>query len=58
MYDLLALYAKPLCRREPVICIDEKSLQLIGHKRTIEWNFTRQEADRKLGSHYVSNFSC
>ena len=33
MYDLLALYAKPLCRKEPVICIDEKSLQLIGHSR-------------------------
>lgn len=33
MYDLLALYAQPLCRNEPVICIDEKSLQLIGHSR-------------------------
>ena len=33
MYDLLALYAKPLCHDEPVICIDEKSLQLIGHSR-------------------------
>ena len=33
MYDLLALYAKPLRAEEPVICIDEKSLQLIGHSR-------------------------
>jgi hypothetical protein len=33
MYDLLALYAKPLCHKEPVICIDEKSLQFIGHSR-------------------------
>ena len=33
MYDLLALYAKPFCRHEPVICIDEKSLQRIGHSR-------------------------
>ena len=33
MYDLLALYAKPLCSKEPVVCIDEKSLQLIGHSR-------------------------
>lgn len=33
MYDLLALYAKPVCSKEPVICIDEKSLQLIGHSR-------------------------
>jgi hypothetical protein len=33
MYDLLALYARPLRCNEPVICIDEKSLQLIGHSR-------------------------
>ena len=33
MYDLLALYAKPLRADEPVICIDEKSLQLIAHSR-------------------------
>jgi hypothetical protein len=30
---LLALYAKPLCRDEPVICVDEKSLQLLAHSR-------------------------
>ena len=33
MYALLELYAKPASRAEPVICIDEKSLQLIGHSR-------------------------
>ena len=33
MYALLELYAKPVSRAEPVICIDEKSLQLIGHSR-------------------------
>jgi hypothetical protein len=33
MYALLALYARPMSRAEPVICIDEKSLQLIGHSR-------------------------
>ena len=33
MYDLLALYAKPRSRAEPVVCIDDKSLQLIGHSR-------------------------
>lgn len=33
MYALLELYAKPMSRAEPVICIDEKSLQLIGHGR-------------------------
>lgn len=27
-------------------------------KRTIEWNFTRQDADKKLGRHYVSKLSC
>lgn len=33
MYALLELYARPMARAEPVICIDEKSLQLIGHSR-------------------------
>ena len=33
MYDLLALYAKPLRTSEPVVCIDEKSLQLLAHSR-------------------------
>jgi hypothetical protein len=33
MYALLELYARPLLHSEPVICIDEKSQQLIGHSR-------------------------
>ncbi|MGH8759008.1 MAG: IS630 family transposase [Burkholderiales bacterium] len=33
MYKLLKLYAKPLRCDEPVICIDEKSLQLLAHSR-------------------------
>ena len=33
MYALLELYSRPLSRTEPVICIDEKSLQLIDHSR-------------------------
>jgi len=33
MYGLLELYGRPMCRAEPVICIDEKSLQLIAHSR-------------------------
>lgn len=33
MYSLLELYARPMSKTEPVICIDEKSLQLIGHSR-------------------------
>ena len=34
MYSLLKLYAKPLRCDELVICIDEKSQQLVGHSRT------------------------
>jgi hypothetical protein len=33
MYALLELYARPMSKAEPVICIDEKSLQLIAHSR-------------------------
>lgn len=33
MYALLELYARPMSLAEPVICIDEKSLQLIGDSR-------------------------
>jgi hypothetical protein len=34
MYDLLALYARPFRHQEPVICIDEKSKQLLRDTRT------------------------
>ena len=33
MYHLLRLYALPLRRDEPVVCVDEKSLQLLAHSR-------------------------
>jgi DDE superfamily endonuclease len=33
MYDVLELYARPYCAQEPVICIDEKSKQLIRDSR-------------------------
>jgi len=33
MYDLLELYARPYCEHEPVICIDEKSKQLLNDAR-------------------------
>jgi len=33
MYDVLALYAQPYREQEPVICIDEKSKQLIRDSR-------------------------
>jgi hypothetical protein len=33
MYDLLALYARPFRSQEPVVCIDEKSKQLLRDTR-------------------------
>lgn len=33
MYDLLALYAKPYDSAEPVVCLDEKSKQLLEQTR-------------------------
>ena len=33
MYDLLELYARPMRRDEPVVCVDEKSTQLLAHSR-------------------------
>jgi hypothetical protein len=33
MYDLLALYAKPYDAAEPVVCLDEKSKQLLQQTR-------------------------
>lgn len=35
MYDLLNLYAQPFRFREPVICLDEKSKQLLRHSRPV-----------------------
>lgn len=29
-----------------------------AQRRTIEWTFTRQDADRKLGNHYASSLTC
>lgn len=34
MYDLLELYAKPYDPKRPVVCVDEKSKQLLAHART------------------------
>lgn len=33
MYDLLSLYARPFNCIEPVVCLDEKSTQLLAHSR-------------------------
>ena len=34
MYNLLELYARPYDEKEPLVCIDEKSKQLIQQTRT------------------------
>lgn len=34
MYHLLALYARKYRADEPIVCVDEKSLQLLAHSRT------------------------
>ena len=31
---------------------------LAAAQRTIEWSFTRQDADQKLGRHYVPKLAC
>jgi hypothetical protein len=33
VYDLLALYARPFRSQEPVVCVDEKSKQLLRDTR-------------------------
>lgn len=35
MEDLLDLYEKPYNEKEPVVCLDEKSIQLLADKRTL-----------------------
>lgn len=35
MYDLLALYARPYDPQEPVVCLDEKSKQLLAQTRSV-----------------------
>lgn len=34
MYAVLGLYARPYDEKEPVVCVDEKSKQLLGQART------------------------
>ncbi len=53
MYALLELYARPMSRAEPVICIDEKSLQLIGDSR--EPMSMAPHRPTKLDYEYVRN---
>jgi hypothetical protein len=53
MHALLDLYARPLSKTEPVICIDEKSLQLVAHSRDPLPMSARSAA--KDGCEYVRN---
>ena len=53
MRALLELYARPMSKAEPVICIDEKSLQLIGHSR--EPLPMTQDSSTKQDYEYVRN---
>ncbi len=56
MYDVLDVYAQPYREREPVICIDEKSKQLIRDSRTSLP--MKGGAPAKLDYEYVRNGTC
>lgn len=53
MYDLLNLYAKPYNPRYPVVCMDEKSKQLLAHSRPAIG--TKQGSARKEDYEYKRN---
>ena len=46
--------AVKLLRRE----VDAWQTDRNAQRRTIEWRFTRQDADQKLGQHYVPKLAC
>lgn len=61
--EIAALGSQCLDRRLPdeatlVHEVDAWQKHRNAQRRTIEWTFTRQDADRKLGSHYVSFLTC
>lgn len=56
MYHLLELYALPLRRDEPVVCVDEKSLQLLAHSRSPMP--MRPNSPRKEDYEYVRRGTC
>lgn len=53
MEDILTLYAKPYDPREPVICIDEKSRQLVADTRPL--THTKEHKPRRRDHEYVRN---
>lgn len=56
MYDVLDVYARPYREREPVVCIDEKSKQLIRDSRTSLP--MKAGAPTKLDYEYVREGTC
>ncbi len=56
MYDVLELYARPYRSQEPVICIDEKSKQLIRDSR--EGLPMKPRAPAKYDYEYVREGTC
>jgi hypothetical protein len=56
MYDVLELYARPYSEREPVICLDEKSKQLIQDSR--EGLPMKSGAPAKYDYEYVREGTC
>lgn len=56
MYDVLDVYARPYREREPVICIDEKSKQLIRDSRASL--AMKAGAPTKLDYEYVREGTC
>jgi len=56
MYDVLDVYAQPYREREPVICIDEKSKQLIRDSREVLP--MKPGAPAKLDYEYVREGTC
>jgi len=56
MYDVLELYARPYSEREPVICLDEKSKQLIRDSR--EGLPMKSGAPTKCDYEYVREGTC
>jgi len=53
MEDILTLYAKPYDHHEPVLCVDEKSKQLIEDTRVVQ--NTKEGALRKRDYEYKRN---
>jgi hypothetical protein len=48
-----------IASRELLQCeVDAWQEERNAQVRTIEWKFTRQDADQKLGQHYVSTLAC